>query len=360
MDRHKAIANVRRVVVKIGTGLLTNADRQLDPDRVSALAEQIAALCVRKIEVAVVSSGAIGAGMTELGLAKRPTTLPELQACAAVGQSKLMSLYEAAFRKHGLHVAQILLTHDDLSHRDRHLNARNTLDTLLARHVVPIVNENDTVSVDEIRFGDNDRLAALVATLLPAELLVILTTAEGLMTKPDGTGERIPIVEKIDASIERLAGGAANAQSVGGMISKLQAAKIVAAAGVNLVIANGRAPGIIGKVLAGEDVGTLFVASGKKMASRKRWIAFYHRPAGYLVVDEGAKRALVSDGRSLLARGITAVGGPFASGDVIAIRDADGIEFARGVARAASTDIPALSERKRKPEVVHRDDLVLL
>jgi len=360
MNRQEGVAGVRRVVVKLGTSLLTNADRALDAGRVCALADQIAALWARGLEVAVVSSGAIGAGMTELGLARRPTVLAELQACAAVGQTKLMSLYEAAFRRHGLCVAQVLLTHDDLSDRDRHLNARNTLDTLLARRVVPVINENDTVSVAEIRFGDNDLLSALVATLLPADVLVILTSAEGLMSRPDGTGERISVVEKVDAGIERMAGGAGSAQSVGGMISKLQSAKIVTAAGIPLIIANGHRSGTLEQALAGADVGTLFLASARKLASRKRWIAFYHRPTGYLVVDDGARKALTTGGRSLLARGVVEAGGSFSSGDVVAIRDRDGIEFARGVARLAAADVAGARQNRITPEVVHRNDLVLL
>ncbi|MCX7825071.1 MAG: glutamate 5-kinase [Verrucomicrobiae bacterium] len=359
MDRATAISSARRVVVKIGTGVLTGAGRSLDPQRVASLADQIAALRGKSVDVAVVTSGAIGAGMAEMGLGKRPGALPELQACAAIGQSKLMSLYGEAFRRHGLHVGQILLTHADLSDRMRHLNARNTIDTLLARGVVPIINENDTVSVDEIRFGDNDRLAALVATLLPAELLIILTSADGLMSRPDGTGERISLVQRLDAHIERMAGGAGSVQSVGGMISKIQAAKIVMAAGIHMVIANGQTPGILEQVMAAQDVGTLFVANEKKMTGRKRWIAFYHRPKAFVVVDDGAKRALARGG-SLLAGGVREAGGEFAAGDVIAIRDIEGVEFARGVARVGASDLPSLASRKARPEVVHRNDLVLL
>ncbi|MBI5821037.1 MAG: glutamate 5-kinase [Verrucomicrobia bacterium] len=371
MDRLKALNQPQRVVVKIGTGLLTNAKRQLDLGRVAALTDQIAALRSNSIEVVVVSSGAIGAGMGELGMTARPTALPELQACAAIGQCKLMSLYAEAFRQHGLYVAQILLTHTDLSDRIRHLNVRNTIDALLSRGVVPIINENDTVAVDEIRFGDNDRLAALTAALLPADLLVILTTAQGLMTQPDGTGERIPFVARVDENIMKLAGGAASAQSVGGMVSKLQSAKIVHAAGIPLVIANGRAPGVLADVLAGKDIGTLFAASQTKMAGRKRWIAFYHRPSGWLGVDAGAKQALIARGCSLLARGIIEVGGEFAADKVVSLRDQEGSEFARGVARFSAADVRKICAakgcdvatalgRKAKPEVVHRDDLVLL
>ena len=371
MDRQKAIKEAKRIVVKIGTGLLTNAERQLDLARVATLADQIAALRRDSMEVAVVSSGAIGAGMAQLGMSARPAALPELQACAAIGQSKLMSLYAEAFGRHKAHVAQILLTHDDLSDRVRHLNARNTMNTLLERGIVPIINENDTVSVDEIRFGDNDRLAALTAALLPADLLVILTTAQGLMTHRDGTGERIPHVARVDESLMKLAGGAADAQSVGGMISKLQAAKIVHAAGIPMVIANGRKAGVLADVLAGKDIGTFFDASATKMVSRKRWIAFYHRPGGHLVVDAGAKQALLARGCSLLARGVVEVGGEFAAEAVVSLRDEDGIEFGRGVARfsadearkicrATTGDIATALGRKAKPEVVHRDDLVLL
>jgi glutamate 5-kinase len=348
-----------RLVVKLGTGVLTDSRKQPDPVQLEQLVAQLAALRKAGKEVVLVTSGAVGAGMGALGLEKRPTDLAELQACAAVGQSRLMATYAELFARHGLDVAQVLLTHDDLEHHERHLNARNTLVTLLGRGVVPIINENDAVSFTEIKFGDNDKLSALVASLLPADLLVILTTVDGVIenfgrAKP----KTISVVEKIDSALEELARGTDDELAIGGMKSKIEAAKIVVRSGIPLVIASGRKKNVLAKIIGGEDEGTLFVAEPKRLRGRKRWIAFFHHPQGALFVDDGAKHALREKGKSLLPPGVARCEGEFAAGDVVRICDLDGMEFARGIARF---DSAAVRERKLpKEELVHRDDLVIL
>jgi len=346
-------------VVKVGTGVLTDNRKQLDLSQVERLVAQIAAQRQAGKQIVLVSSGAVGAGMGALGYDKRPAQLAELQACAAVGQSRLMSTYEKLFSSFNLHVAQVLLTHDDLQHHERHLNARNTLVTLLERGVVPIINENDAVSFTELKFGDNDKLSALVASLLPADLLVILTTVEGLVEKFGTADARVvATVEQIGEETEALAGGTSSTTAVGGMISKLQAAKIVVRAGIPLIIASGRKEKNLARVLAGENEGTLFVAQPQKLKGRKRWIAFFHHPKGSLFVDDGARKALRESGRSLLPPGIVRCEGEFAAGDIIRICDVNGTEFARGIARASSGEIAA--RQSARTEVVHRDDLVIL
>ena len=345
-------------MVKLGTGILTDARKRPDQVQFAQLVAQIAALRAEDREVVVVSSGAVGAGMGVLGFESRPRELADLQACAAVGQSRLMAMYETLFRHYDLGIAQVLLTHDDLADHARHLNARNTLLTLLKRGVVPIVNENDAVSVTELKFGDNDRLSALVASLLPADLLVILTTADGLIEnfgKPDA--RRIPVVEAIDDTVQAMAGGTTSATAVGGMRTKIDAARIVARAGVPLVVAPGRRFDVLARILAGSDEGTLFVPRPGRLPARKRWIAFYQRAAGRLTVDAGARRALCEEGRSLLWPGVVGVEGEFAAGDVVAVCDANGREIARGLVRWSST---ALRDRAATGEVMHRDDLVMM
>jgi glutamate 5-kinase len=331
--REQLLSNARRLVVKVGTGLLTDDAHRLAPERIAGLAAQVATLRAEKRQVLLVSSGAIAAGMAELGLRARPKQIHELQAAAAIGQGKLMARYDDAFGRHGISVAQVLLTHDDLKSRERHLNARNTLETLLNRGIVPIINENDTVAVDEIKFGDNDRLGALTATLIDADLLIILSHVEGLLD----TGKKlIPVVPEITRDIEALAGGTDRETSVGGMKSKIEAAKIVTRSGIPMIIAN---------ELSGEG-GTVFLPAGK-LASRKRWIAFFQKPAGSLVVDDGARTALCEGGKSLLAKGVVRTEGKPVAGDVVSIQDASGVEFARGLVREGNV-------------VVHRDDLVIL
>jgi len=357
---HRApLKNAVRLVVKLGTGVLTDNRKQPDPAQLDQIVAQLATLRKSGKEVILVTSGAVGAGMGALGLEKRPTDLAELQACAAVGQSRLMAMYADLFMRHGLNVAQVLLTHDDLEHHERHLNARNTLVTLLGRGVVPIINENDAVSFTEIKFGDNDTLSALVASLLPADLLVILTTVDGVIENfGKANPQTIAVIEKIDSALEKIARGTDSDTAVGGMKSKIEAAKIVVRSGIPLIIASGKKKNVLARIIGGEVEGTLFVAEPRKLQGRKRWIAFFHHPQGALFVDDGAKRALREKGKSLLPPGVARCEGKFAAGDVVRICDLDGTEFARGIARFDST---AVRERKLpKEELVHRDDLVIL
>ncbi len=357
--RRELLQGVSRLVVKLGTGVLTNSRKQPDQGRMEQLVAQVAARQKAGQEVVLVSSGAVGAGMGALGFERRPTDLAELQACAAVGQSRLMGAYDALFSRFGLPVAQVLLTHDDLAHHERHLNARHTLVTLLRRGVVPIINENDAVSVTELKFGDNDRLSALVACLLPADLLVILTTVGGVFERYGQPGQRLlSTIARIDPAVEQMAGDTASATAVGGMASKLQAAKIVVRAGIPLVIAGGAEPEVLTRVLAGEELGTIVVPQPNKLRGRKRWIAFFHHPHGTLFVDDGARRALREQGRSLLPPGVARCEGAFAAGDVVSICDLDGTEFARG---QSAFDAAAIrGGALRRTEVVHRDNLVIL
>lgn len=357
--RIEFLANVSRVVVKLGTGVLTDSRKHPDLAQMEQLVAQVASQRSLGREVVLVTSGAVGAGMGALGFEKRPSAVDEQQACAAVGQMRLMATYEKLFSKHDLHVAQVLLTHDDLEHHERHLNARNTLVTLLRHGVVPIVNENDAVSFTELKFGDNDRLSALVASLLPADLLVILTNVEGVAENfgmPEA--KLLDVVERIDERIERLAGGTNHVTAVGGMVSKIQAAKIVVRAGIPLVIASGRKRSVLTDILSGGKEGTLFVAQPQKLTGRKRWIAFFHHPKGTLFVDDGAKKALREGGKSLLPPGIKGCEGDFDAGDVIRICDLDGTEFARGIAKFAAEVIKSGQMPRR--EAIHRDDLVIL
>ena len=355
----ESLKTVSRLVVKLGTGVLTDSRKQIDPAQLEQLVAQVASLQKSGKEIVLVTSGAVGAGMGALGYERRPAELAELQACAAIGQTRLMAIYAELFAKHDLHVAQVLLTHEDLEHHERHLNARNTLVTLLGRGVVPIINENDAVSFTEIKFGDNDKLSALVASLLPADLLVILTTVDGVIENFSKSNPKtISVIEQIDATIEKLAGGTTSETAVGGMASKVQAAKIVVRSGIPLVIASGKKKNVLAKVLAGEDEGTLFVAQPNKLQGRKRWIAFFHHPKGALFVDDGAKKALRESGKSLLPPGVARCEGEFAAGDVVRICDLDGTEFARGIAKFSGEEIRA--KKLARVELVHRDDLVIL
>ncbi|HTG45334.1 MAG TPA: glutamate 5-kinase [Verrucomicrobiae bacterium] len=357
--RRDLLKNVSRIVVKLGTGVLTDARKQPDLRQMEQLVAQVAAQRQKGKDVVLVSSGAVGAGMGALGHQKRPSELAELQACAAVGQSRLMSSYEKLFEKHHLTVAQVLLTHDDLQHHERHLNARNTLVRLLKHGVVPIINENDAVSFTEIKFGDNDKLSALVACLLPADLLVILTTVDGLIINFGQDDARLAsTVEVITPELEAMAGGTTSATAVGGMISKIQAAKMASRAGIPLVIAPGKSDAVLEQVLAGAEVGTLFVPNERRLASRKRWIAFFHRPRGTIYVDDGARKALREQGKSLLPPGISRSEGEFSPGDIVSVCDLNGTEFARGMADVTSESI-RLKQIPRK-EVIHRDNLVIL
>lgn len=357
--RRELLKNAGRVVVKLGTGVLTDSRKQPDLSQMRQLVAQIADLRKAGKQVVVITSGAVGAGMGVLGYEKRPGELAELQACAAVGQSRLMATYERLFSEFSLHVAQVLLTHDDLQHHERHLNARNTLVALLDRGVVPIINENDAVSFTELKFGDNDKLSALVACLLPADLLVILTTVEGVIENFGKKNARLlATIAHIDETVQALAGGTTSATAVGGMASKIEAAKIVVRSGIPLVIASGQVPGLLSRVVAGDEVGTIFVPKPNKLKGRKRWIAFFHSPKGTLVIDDGAKKALRESGRSLLPPGIVRAEGEFAAGEIVRLCDLNGTEFARGIADCDSASITG--HRLARVEVVHRDNLVIL
>jgi glutamate 5-kinase len=360
-------------VVKVGTSVLTSPDGTLDPARINHLAEQICAVSETGRRVALVSSGAVGAGIGRLGLKGRPDNLPQLQAAAAVGQAFLIRAYDEGLRPHGRHAAQLLLTHEDFDSRPRYLNVRNTLTALFGYSAVPIINENDTISVDEIKFGDNDRLAAMVTNLLRAPLLVILSVVDGLYRGDPGAsgeGEVVPLVANLDDDVLGLAGDSRSALGTGGMRSKLQAARLVTQAGGSVVIASGKKANPLTRILQGEPVGTLFLARGATQGARKRWIGLTARPRGHLVVDAGARLALESGKTSLLAIGVVEVVGDFEKGDVVAVRDAEGLEFARGLSNYATAEARLIrglrTEQARKAlgtdlydEVIHKDNLVL-
>ena len=356
VSSRQALTTARRWVIKIGSAILTDNGQGLSHDFIARLASDVIALREQGREVIIVSSGAVAAGLARLGLDTRPSALDELQAAAAVGQSSLVQAYEAAFAPSGYLCAQILLSHDDVKSRDRYLNARATLQTLLDKGVIPIVNENDAVSYTELKFGDNDRLSAMVASLIHADLHVILTTADGVIRdfgQPDA--ELIPTIETITPEIEQLASGTNSVTAVGGMITKIDAARIATRSGIPSIIANGCDESVLANL---ESAGTFFVPQEGKLKGRKRWIAFFHHPQGHIHVDAGAKIALREKGKSLLQVGITKCLGNFAKDEVIRICDEDGTEFARGIAQFAAKDIQPKSPRE--DEVVHRDDLVIL
>ncbi len=357
--RHEVLKNISRVVIKLGTGVLTDVKKQPDLAQMELLVAQLARLRKKGLDVVVVTSGAVGAGMGVLGHSKRPTELAELQACAAVGQSRLMATYERLFGQHQINVAQVLLTHEDLEHHERHLNARNTLVRLLHHGIIPIINENDAVSFTEIKFGDNDKLSALVACLLPADLLIILTTIDGVVENFGKSDQKlISVIKEIDQNLESIAGGTTSATAVGGMISKIQAAKIVIRSGVPLVIASGHKADVLAQIIDCQTVGTLFIPKPTKLRGRKRWIAFFHHPKGSITVDDGAKTALREKGRSLLPPGVLKCDGDFSVGDVLRICDADGTEFARGIVRFSVEQIKG--GNLPKSVIIHRDDLVII
>jgi glutamate 5-kinase len=374
MGAGRSLSRVRRVVVKVGSGLVTTPGEGPSSEPIGRLAADLSALVQDHREVALVSSGAIATGMARLGLKARPRSIPEKQAAAAVGQSALMWEYEQAFKKHGIAVGQVLLTGQDISDRSRYLNARNTLLALLDFGVLPIVNENDTVAVDEIKLGDNDNLAALVAHLIDADLLVLLTDVDGLYTgdpRRDPTARRLETVEAITDEIQRMVYDASARVSVGGMSTKLQAAQKAGASGIPMVIASGREAGTLPRLLKGEPVGTYFQPRDDRLAARKRWIAFAVPPQGRLTVDAGAKKALTERGKSLLPSGLVAVDGQFDAGDVVALTQVDGVEFARGLVNydadelrrirgAKTADIERTLGYRGVDEVVHRDNMVIL
>jgi glutamate 5-kinase len=372
--RQQILDQAHTVVVKVGTNVLTRADGTLEPTRLQLLADQIERLRRGGRKVVLVSSGAIGAGVGRLGLPRRPTDLRQLQACAAVGQSLLMRAYEDCLARHGIPTAQLLLTAGDFDNRARYLNARNTIVTLFEWGCLPILNENDTVSVAEIKFGDNDHLAALVVNLLRAPLLILLSVVDGLYSADPGTdpdAHLLEIVPHIDAAVLERAGDGRSALGSGGMRSKLRAARLATVAGGAVLMANGSRPGVLDAVLAGESVGTLFLPATRSLPSWKRWVGYAARPRGRLVVDAGARAAVSVQGRSLLPIGVVEVIGSFGKGDVVGLYDLEGVEFARGLTNYPSAGAERVrglrTDQIREAlgsvpyeEVVHRDNLVVL
>jgi glutamate 5-kinase len=368
------LTQCKRIVVKVGSSLVTNQGEGLDTVAIGNWAQQIATLRQLGYEVVLVSSGAVAEGMQRLGWKQRPSAVHELQAAAAVGQMGLIQVYESCFRKHDLHAAQVLLTHADLADRERYLNARSTLRTLLKLGVIPIINENDTVVTDEIKFGDNDTLGALVANLIEADALVILTDQEGLYTadpRKDNSATLISEARAGDAALEAMAGGAGSHIGRGGMITKVLAAKRAARSGAHTVIASGHERDVLPRLLQGQSIGTLLVAASLSLDARKQWLADHLQVTGKVSLDAGAVKALRVDGKSLLPIGVKQVSGEFQRGAVVAILDENGRDIARGlvnysadesrrVAGKASGEIENILGYVDEPELIHRDNLVLL
>lgn len=372
--RTEVAASAKRVVIKVGTRVLTHDDGRLNTDRVAELAEQLHLLTEAGRQVVLVSSGAVGAGLSHLGWDRRPEDLAKLQAVAAIGQTKLIEEYDLHLRKHDRHAAQVLLTADDLDHRNRYLNIRNTLLSLLELGAIPIINENDTVAVEELMatFGDNDRLAAVVTNLLQASLLVILSDIDGLYDgdPSDPETKLISTVEKIDETVQAWVRDKTTGVSKGGMKSKLNAARMITVAGENVIIANGHQTGALAAIFRGEPVGTLFVGQGKIVGPKKRWIGFSAQPKGSITIDAGAAKAVVHDGRSLLPIGIKSHSGSFEKGDVISVQNEAGEELARGLINYESSELAQIAGQKSTKiaeilghhpydEAIHRDNLVL-
>lgn len=374
MKTRTEFARARRVVVKIGSSLLTDGGRGLCRNNMLAWVEQMSGLHKRGIEVLLVSSGSVAEGMCRLGWGARPKELHRLQAAASIGQMGLIEAYESNFKVHGLQTAQVLLTHDDLSDRRRYLNARSALLTLLDLDVVPVVNENDAVATDEIRFGDNDTLAALVANLVEADLVIILTDQLGLFDRDpslDTGAELVSQIEITDPSLSGMAGKSQSGLGRGGMMTKIKAAALSARSGAATVIASGVENEILSRIIAGDKVGTFLVPDTEPLVARKRWLAGQLQVKGSLVVDHGAVRVLQGSGRSLLPVGVTAVNGGFSRGELVACVDADGVEVARGLVNYGaeeadkikshtSSEIESILGYVDEPELIHRDNLILV
>lgn len=374
VDRQKVLQEAATVVVKVGTNVLTNEEGMLSTERFASLTHQLYRLRDQGKQVVLVSSGAVGAGMGRLGLKERPVDLRHLQACAAVGQSYLMQVYEDHLSKYGIHTAQILLTASDFDHRARYLNARNTLLSLFEWGCLPIINENDTVSIDEIRFSDNDHLAAQVTNLLQAPLLIILSVVNGLYERDprlQADLQPVPVVEEIDERVLRMAGATQSRLGKGGMRSKLKSARMVTAAGEAVLLANGNLPNVLDRIFEGEAIGTLFLPHRAPLPAWKRWLGYTARPRGELLLDIGAVKAVQHQGRSLLPIGISQVNGSFDKGEVVSVKDVEGVEIARGLTNYGSTDLKKICGLRTDQigealgafpyeEVIHRDNLVVV
>lgn len=357
-QHRNALKTAKRIVVKAGSKVLVQRTGRPDSRRLKLLVDELAQIQGNGGEVAFVSSGAIGAGLEALGMKTRPTAIPDLQMAAAVGQTRLMSLYDQLFGASKCNIGQVLLTHDALKHRERHLNARNTLLNLIAHRIVPIINENDAISTEEIQFGDNDVLAALVAILIDADALILLSTTDGLR---DGK-QRVSYIEEVDDDVLGLVADKQDNLSSGGMASKLKSAQIAAHNGIPVVIANGRKTGVLARILQGLDEGTLLFPKAGNISKRKRWIAFFNRAEGHLVVDAGAADALAK-GKSLLPIGIQAVEGDFQVGAMVNIQTLEGKNIARGLVEYSSAEITHIKGQKTTGatgETIHRDNMVIL
>jgi len=367
---NELLQRTRRIVLKFGTGILTSGIGKLDTQRINGFAAEVARLRERGLEPIVVSSGAVGLGMGKMGFKKRPADLATLQMCAAIGQSILIDTWQAAFDPHGLTVAQALLTREDLRARNRHVAVKDLFEKLLAHGVVPIVNGNDSVSTEGIKFSDNDLLAAYTASFTKAQMLVILSTAPGLIDRM-GSGKIVPVVEKITPEIAAMAQGTTDATAVGGMTTKIDAARVANQSNCGVFITSGKDPAVISRMFAGTAQGTYFVPGKLSMASRKRWVAFFHPVKDAVCVDAGAAQALREQRASLLAKGVTGVEGDFEAGDIVQILDPEGQAVGRGLVRYSSTQVKAIAgmrspeiqkkfPRRKRLEVINRDELVLL
>jgi glutamate 5-kinase len=374
MTNRLAAVSGQRWVVKIGSALLTDDGKGLDKQAISGWVDQLAQLRQQGVEIILVSSGSIAEGMVRLGWAQRPKEIHNLQAAAAVGQMGLVQCYEESFSRHGMRTAQILLTHDDLTHRERYLNARGTLRALVSHNVIPIVNENDTVVTDEIRFGDNDTLGALVANLVEADLLVILTDQDGLCDKDPRHHADAKLLTQVragDPALVPMASGSAGSLGSGGMLTKIQAAQLAARSGANTIVANGRATDVLLRLRQGEALGTLFVPDQEPLLARKQWLAGHLKAKGELHLDAGAAKVLTEQGKSLLSVGVSLIKGDFTRGDMVLIQDSHGVTIARGLVNYSSSEalrIMGLASHSieptlgymAEPELVHRDNLVLI
>jgi len=372
-QRKELLKGVNRVVIKVGSAVLTE-NGALHRPTIFRLSEEIAFLKKKGFQVTLVSSGAIAAGMGRLGIKKKPETIPQKQAVAAIGQGRLIQVYEEAFERFDLKVAQILLTRDDLTHRGRYLNARNTLTILLNWGIIPIINENDTVAVEEIKFGDNDNLSALITHLIDGDLLIILTDLDGLYNRDPRQypqAELVPVVEKVDGPIIRYTSINSGEWGLGGMRTKIKAARKVTLQGTPVIIANGRREGVLKEIIKGRPWGTLFLPEKHSLSRKKHWIAYTLKPRGEIILDEGARKALVEKGKSLLPSGIVAVKGRFGVGSCVRCLDQEGKRVAKGLVNYSSFDLEKIKglktseietrlEFKQSDEAIHRDNLVVI
>ncbi|MDD3819016.1 MAG: glutamate 5-kinase [Actinomycetota bacterium] len=374
IDRKKYLSGVKRMVVKIGSSSLTAENGRLDRASIKKFVNEVSSLTRKGMEIIIVTSGAIAAGLESLGISKKPDDLTLLQAAASIGQVKLMSLYSELFSKNSIKTGQILLTHEDTTRRQQYLNIRNTINNLINLKVIPVINENDSVATDEIKFGDNDRLAAMVAVLAEADILVILTDIEGMYDKDPriySDAKLISFIGKIDKNIEDSAGGIGSTYGIGGMKSKIKAAEICSFSGIGTIIASSRVKNILNKIISGDDVGTFFAPrAGKRVKSVKKWIAFGKRTRGTIVIDKGAEEAVLNNGKSVLPVGVVEVRGKFSRGDTLEVLSLEGKLIAKGITNFSSEELEKIKGKNRKKilsefgtsmcdEVIHRDGLVV-